>query len=389
MPFSQEAGYTPASFQTIMNSLMTGINTQFGTAYTPETFIGSNWYKFSYAMAQRIQAGEIKTSEAFLKLQQYIALTNQRISRPVVTNPGLIEKFLAEGYIASVKPPADADAGKVNVCVDVNDGDHATGLVTITNFANLVSGTADKITVGATQFTAQAAAATPGAATFQAATSLSATATSLATQINAHATAGALVNARAVGAEVYLTALHGGTAGNSIALAYTNGDANVGATVSGATLADGTTNADYAADKLEICTIIKNSVVAGCPTYGSESETIVISNGQSFDFKFHLPVRIPIKLRLTIALSENNQVVVGDPDETKQKLLDNIRARYSLGRNFEPQRYFSVIDAPWAAYVTLEWAEKGSSLTYSTAVYDSPFNHLFDINLEDIELVEV
>lgn len=122
----------------------------------------------------------------------------------------------------------------------------ARGTVTITNFANLVSGTADVITVGATAFTAQAGAATPGAATFQAATTDEATATSLATQINAHATAGALVEAVASGDEVLITAKLNTAAGNDIVLTYTDNDTNVGATVTGSgTLSGGADPADY------------------------------------------------------------------------------------------------------------------------------------------------
>lgn len=115
----------------------------------------------------------------------------------------------------------------------------ASGNATITSYANLVSGTDDSITIGATVFTAQAGAATPGDATFQAATSNNATAASLAAQINAHATAGALVKAVATNAVVNLYAKTGGAAGNSIALAYTDNDTNVGATVSGAALTGG------------------------------------------------------------------------------------------------------------------------------------------------------
>jgi hypothetical protein len=115
----------------------------------------------------------------------------------------------------------------------------ASGNATITSYANLVSGTDDSITVGATVFTAQAGAATLGDATFQAATSNNATATSLAAQINAHAVAGALVKAVATNAVVNLYAKAGGTGGNAIALAYTDNDTNVGATVSGAALSGG------------------------------------------------------------------------------------------------------------------------------------------------------
>lgn len=115
----------------------------------------------------------------------------------------------------------------------------ARGTVTITSYANLVSGTPDAIVINGTSFAAQAGAATPGAATFQAASSNNATATSLAAQINAHATIGALVRASANGAVVTIAAVTGGTGGNAITLVYTNNDANAGASVSGATLESG------------------------------------------------------------------------------------------------------------------------------------------------------
>lgn len=110
----------------------------------------------------------------------------------------------------------------------------STGIITITSYANLVSGTDDSITVGATVFTAQATAATLGDATFRAATSNDATATSLAAQINAHATANTLVYAVAAAAVVTLYAIvEGAGTGHDVALAYTDNDTNVGATVTG------------------------------------------------------------------------------------------------------------------------------------------------------------
>lgn len=115
----------------------------------------------------------------------------------------------------------------------------AQGTITVTSYANLVSGTADKIQVGDIEFTAQAGAATPGAATFQAASSNDATATSLATQINAHEDLEGVVTAVALGAVVTITAVSPGSAGNAIDLAYDENDSNAGATVSGANLAGG------------------------------------------------------------------------------------------------------------------------------------------------------
>lgn len=372
-----------------MSSVRENINTEFGTSYTAETFMGTNFYKYFYSLMQRSQENEIKTSEIFAKLQQYFRVTNERISRPVVTNPGLIEALETNGYIASVKKPIDADAGKVFVCVDVDDGGHASGIVTITSYANLISGTDDTITVGATVFTAQSGAATPGDATFQADGSNSLTAESLADQINAHATAGVLVKATAVGAVVTIRAIHGGEAGNSIALEYDDNDTNVGATVSVATLEGGTEpEEDYEAIRLDICTIIKDSTVAGIVSQGTEEEAIVLSNGQSFDFKYNLPNRIPVLLRLTITVSENNQVVILTPEETKDILIANIAAEYRLGRNFEPQRYFSVDDAPWASNVLLEWSINDGGSYFST-VYDAEYDDLFEFDIGDVELVEV
>ncbi len=388
MGFSLENGYTAVSMNTMMLSVMENINTQFGYEYTEETFVGTNLYKYFYAIIQRLQESEVKTSEIFLKLQDYFSVTNERISRPVVTNPGLIEALETAGYTASVKMPIDADAGKVFICVDADDGEHAEGIVTITSYANLVSGTDDSIQVGATVFVAQSGAATPGDATFQAATNNNTTASSLATQINAHATAGALVVATANSAIVTIRAIHGGTAPNAYALIYDENDGNVGATVGAATLLGGTASATYEDDRLEICTLIKNSVVAGVVSQGTEEESIVLSNAQAFDFKYNLPNRIEVLLRLTLTTSENNEVVISSPEDIKALLMANIAEKYRLGRNFEPQRYASVIDYPWAQSVLLEYSVDGGG-AYLTAVYDADYDDLFEIALENISLVEV
>lgn len=268
MAYANENGYTPVTIETIMLSVMENFNTQFGTSYTAETFIGTNAYKFYYALVQRLQENEVKTSEIFQKLQAYFEITNERIARPVVTAPGLIEILETNGYIASVKPPLDADAGKVYIAVDVDDA------------------------------------------------------------------------------------------------------------------AD-----DYEETRLDVCTIIKDSVVAGVITQGTEVESIVLTNGQSFDFKFNLPDRKETLLRLTTTLSENNQVVIKSPEEVKEILLANIAERYRLGRNFEPQRYFSVDDAPWTSKVLLEWSINGGANWYSS-VHDSEYDDLFEVSLANTTLIE-
>jgi len=137
----------------------------------------------------------------------------------------------------------ESDFFTVLISSDFTDAEvtatQASGTVTITSYANLVSGTDDVVSVGGVAFTAQTGAATLGTATFQAATSNDATAASLAAQINAHATASALVTAVANAAIVTITAVDAGSGGNAIALGYTDNDTNVGATKSGTTLAGG------------------------------------------------------------------------------------------------------------------------------------------------------
>lgn len=275
MGFAQESGYTPSTIETILQAIMENINTQFGQTYTWETFVGTNFYKYFYALAQRLQENEVKTSEIFSALEDYFALTNEMISRPVGTPQGIVDKLETEGFIASVKPMIDADAGKVSICVDkAVEGDD------------------------------------PWEDT------------------------------------------------------------------------DG-----YDDDKLVVCGLIKDCVEAGGVTQGTESESIALTNGQSFDFKYCLPDRIETYLRLTTVLSDNNQVVILSPEEQKQILLDNIAARYRLGKNFEPQRYVAQSDYPWAASVLLEWSVNAGADWFST-INTLDFDELMEFDLANVTLVE-
>ncbi len=124
---------------------------------------------------------------------------------------------------------ADADVDQVK----------ATGTITISSYANLVNTTPDTIAVAGVTFTAQAGAATLGTATFRAATGNNETAASLCAQINAHATASALVTATVLNAVVTVTAVANGAAQNALALVYTDNHSDVGLSVSGATLTGG------------------------------------------------------------------------------------------------------------------------------------------------------
>lgn len=141
----------------------------------------------------------------------------------------------------------ESDFYTLLISSDFTDADvistQAQGTVTVTSYANLVSGTDDGLTIEGVTFTAQAGASTLGQTTFTAATSNDATAASLVAQINGHPATAALVVASAVGAVVTVKAKTAGYDGNDIDMSYTDNDTNVGITLaglSGGKLAGGT-----------------------------------------------------------------------------------------------------------------------------------------------------
>lgn len=266
MSFSKENGYIPLSFDEIMDLIRLGINEQFETSYTEETFVGTGWYKFSYPLVQMVQKGEVKTSEIFLKLQEYITFTNKAIQRPSVSINGIIDSFADLDYNVSVKRPSLADVGKIYICAD------------------LVSPTS--------------------------------------------------------------------------------------------------------AQKIDIATRIKDFVAGGILTVGTESQSITLSNGQSFDFKFNLPNRKQVLLKATFKKSKNYSAFIPTDITLRELIFDNINAKYKLGWDFEPERYISVTDAVWASDVTLEWTDNSGEDWYST-VYSAEYDDLFEFGLDDIQVVIV
>lgn len=268
MGYSREQGYTPASFETLMNEVRNGVNNQFGTSYTSETFQGTGFYRFFYPLVQRLLQTEVRTSEIFLKLQDYFATINARISRPVATRQGLIDVLSTFGYKSSIKPTTTLEAGQLFIAVDVDE-----------------------------------------------------------------------------------------------------------------------TEDDYLDRKAEILTIIKDSTVAGVITQGTEEQSFVLSNGQEFTFKFNLPDRKPTKLRVTITTSKNNQYVIDSPEEVRDIIMQNLAKFYWLGKNFEPQRYLTLNEAPYAESILFEYSID-DGVTWETEVYESQYDELLTIGLSDVQIIQ-
>lgn len=267
MSYAQDNGYTPVSFETLMDELRVAVNSAFSTSYTEETFVGTNHYKYWYQLVQKVEENEVKTAEIFAKLSEYIASTNLRIQRPSVSLPGIIDSMEANGWIASVKRNTVEDAGTISICVNVDDG-----------------------------------------------------------------------------AE------------------------------------------DYEEEKLEIANFIKQFVGAGMVTLGSEETDIVLSNGQEFTFKYFLPDKHPILLRVTITSSDNIQLSMPSDEDIRQQIFSQARARYRLGWDFEPQKYYTLDDLPAAATILLEYSLNDGG-DWTDEVYEANFDDLLTFGVEDIEVL--
>lgn len=123
----------------------------------------------------------------------------------------------AGGNLVSVGVASGDSANTIASNVATALGVHASGTVTCAS-----AQAADTVTVGGTTFTGASGAVTPGAATFSIDTGNTATAASLASQINAHATASQVVWAFASSGVVTIYSIAGGTGGNSIVLLSSN-----------------------------------------------------------------------------------------------------------------------------------------------------------------------
>ena len=154
------------------------------------------------------------------------------------TASGTISLYLG-GDLVQVAVASGDSASTIAGNIATEIGKHASGTITCTG-----ADAADNVTIGATTFVGTAGAVTPGAATYSIDTGDNAAASSLASQINAHAVASTVVHATVSSNVVTVRHIAGGTAGNSVVLTSTDA---VDLAVSGTgTLSGGTAAEDHA-----------------------------------------------------------------------------------------------------------------------------------------------
>ncbi|MDR0676047.1 MAG: hypothetical protein LBF97_03285 [Elusimicrobiota bacterium] len=271
MAYTKENGYIPTTFDDIMIKLMQGINSQFNTNYTIETFQGTNFYKYFYALAQLLAQDEIDTSLIFERYKDYIRTTNEKIAIPKTPIIGLIDTFDKNGIKISVRKVTTDNAGRLAVC--------------------------------------------------------------------------ALLDASA---------------------------------------------SDYQQKKQLVLEILAQYTVAGLFYDGTETGSITLSNNQVFDFAFYLPNYFSTNLKLTINLSHNTQLISESIDVIQKTLLNNIAANYSLGVDFEPEKYFTISrDANYASKVLLEYSNSKTSNVFVSSIYTASFQDFFTFDQQNVEVIIV
>lgn len=94
--------------------------------------------------------------------------------------------------------------------------------------------------------------------------------------------------------------------------------------------------------------------------YRGESSAL---NGQAFPYAFFTPVAFPMYVKITITRSRDNLAYQLNTAQIERLFRTNFALRYSLGRDFEGERYLSICDVPSAADVKVEWSTDDASWT--------------------------
>ncbi|WP_424244958.1 hypothetical protein Dip510_000066 [Elusimicrobium posterum] len=136
MPYYNDSGFIPATFDDAMQLIMEGVNEKFKTSYTYDTFQGTNFYKFFYSLVQNGIETENIFAEIYAKYQDYIRTTNEKIAIPKTPVEGLIKTFKdVLGITLSVKQQDADNAGTLAVCAQLKeeDEDYASKKIKVLN----------------------------------------------------------------------------------------------------------------------------------------------------------------------------------------------------------------------------------------------------------------
>lgn len=128
--------------------------------------------------------------------------------------------------------------------------------------------------------------------------------------------------------------------------------------------------------------------VAGLTYSGAEAGDYTFSNGQTFTYNFDLPTIKEALLKATITISLNNTSRIFTVAEIRTIIDDNIKEMYSLGNDFEPLKYLTTKDLPFAATIELAYTftPDPDPEDWVTSVYTANFKDLITYVKTNIEV---
>lgn len=115
---------------------------------------------------------------------------------------------------------------------------------------------------------------------------------------------------------------------------------------------------DYETIKAEIIDRMAAWLTLGLYYPGSEADTRIAINGQSFDYAFDLPIPVDILVRITVTISANARTPILNENQIRTIFNANFANLYRIGLDFEPEKYLEIArDLPFASEILLEYSE--------------------------------
>lgn len=131
------------------------------------------------------------------------------------------------------------------------------------------------------------------------------------------------------------------------------------------------TTADFNSRKQQIFDALRISQTEGLYWYNPSTEAAANEyrgessalNGQAFPFAFYTPRDFPMYVKITVTRSRDNLTYQLNTAQIEQLFRANFAKQYTIGRDFEGERYLSICDVTSAANIKVEWSTDNASWT--------------------------
>ena len=145
-----------------------------------------------------------------------------------------------------------------------------------------------------------------------------------------------------------------------------------------------------ATENTQIANLIVNEMLpAGQFMEGTESESVVISNGQSVLAQWKPPVNHDIDFKITLTVDANSSHPVDTAEVIAERFLENFNAQNPMGQDITPDTYYQIVrDAPWASEIVTTY-DIDTSGTYVGTITPSNFDDKYLATLDPINVTIV